>query len=293
LKVNLGDESADILSISPNFLIVRIPEARAEQLTITGEGVELHAPLTVGTTFAQDLHPVSNPVVDSLGNVYVTLSGTRGEAVPFGVFVVHPNGNKQPFLGDITNPTALAIGPDDCLYVSSRHSGTVYRSTFDKQVEKYADGLGIASGMAFDSQGNLFVGDRSGTIYRVNPRGEASRFCELEPSISAYHLTVDNQDVLYVTGPTLATQDVVYRITPDAQVEVFFKGFGRPQGLTFDFQGRLHVTGSYRGRKGVYAFLNGEPQLTVAGPMLVGLAYDPSGQFLYLVDNQRLYRIGS
>lgn len=293
LRVNLGQESADILGASQTFLTVRIPEGATGELSIIDEGKEQVAPLVLGTVLVDDLHPVANPVVDAFGNIYVTYSGTRGETVPFGVFIVHPDGSKHPFLGDITNPTGLVIGPDDCLYITSRHTGTVYRSTFDKQVEKFVDGLGIASGLAFDSTGNLFVGDRSGIIYKVSPDKEPSRFCELEPSVSAYHLVVDSHDSIYVTGPTLATQDSIYRISKSGEVEVYFKGFGRPQGLAFDFEGRLQVTGSYRGRKGVYTFVDGFPKRTVATPMLVGLAHDPSGKYLYLVDSQRLYRIES
>jgi len=77
--------------------------------------------------------------------------------------------------------------------------------------------------------GNLFVGDRSGIIYKVSPEREVSMFCELEPSVSAYHLTVGPDDVLFVTGPTLATQDSIYQISREGTVEVFFKGFWLPE----------------------------------------------------------------
>jgi len=291
LEVRLGEELADILGSSQTFLTVRIPEGGTGELTVVDKDRVYRAPLTIGTVLVEDLHPVANPVVDALGNIYITFSGTRGETVPFGVFVIHPDGSKHPFLGDIVNPTGLVIGPDDCLYISSRHTGTVYRSTFDKQVEKFVEGLGVASGMAFDSQGNLFVGDRSGIIHKVGTDGKAAIFCELEPSVSAYHLAIDSNDVIYVAGPTLATQDSIYQISPAGKIDVFFKGFGRPQGLAFDPNGWLQVTGSLRGRKGVYTFVNGSPECTVASPMLVGLAHDPLGKYLYLVDNQRLYRI--
>jgi hypothetical protein len=291
LRVTVGQDSADILGSSQSFLTVRIPEESSGSLSVWDLEKEYTAPLILGTVLVDDLHPVANPVVDALGNIYITFSGTRGESVPFGVFVIHPDGSKHPFLGDITNPTGLAIGPDDCLYITSRHTGTVFRSTFDKQVEKFVDGLGIASGLAFNSKGDLFVGDRSGIIYRVDRDRQASTFCELEPSVSAYHMVIDPHDFMYVTGPTLATQDSVYRISPSGEVKIFFKGFGRPQGLAFDPSGRLQVTGSYRGRKGVYTFVNDVPERTLASPMLVGLAHDPLGKYLYLVDNQRLFRV--
>jgi sugar lactone lactonase YvrE len=268
-----------------------VPEADGGQVVLRSNGEESTGTLQVGEVVADELHPVSNPVVDDKGNVFVTYSGTRGEKVPFSVFMVTPDGSKQSFLGDIINPTGLAIGPDDHLYISSRHSGTIFRSSFDKQVEKYVDGLGIASGIAFDPEGNLFVGDRSGIIYKASPDQDVSMFCELEPSVSAYHLAFGPDGMLYVTGPTLATQDSIYQISRDGTVDVFFKGFGRPQGLVFDPEGNLQVTGSYKGRKGVYTFKGQVPELSIASPMLVGLAYWHPQKVLYLVDNATLYRM--
>lgn len=291
LEAEIGGVPAEIVGASTESVTLRIPESFRGELVLTCGGERAEASFTLGRPIADELHPVSNPVIDKQGNVYVTYSGTRGESVPFGIFVISPDGGRNPFLGDITNPTGLAIGPDGCLYISSRHTGAIYRSSFDKQLEKFVEGLGIASGLAFDSSGNLYVGDRSGIIYRVRPDRDVTLFCELEPSVSAYHLVVDSSDFLYVTGPTLATQDSIYRISPSAEVDIYFRGFGRPQGLAFDPAGRLQVAGSYRGQKGIYSIVDGKPELLASGPMLVGLAYDSSGKILYAVDNERLYRI--
>ncbi len=293
LSVTVGTEAAELLGVSSDFALIRIPESAVGRIVVRCGSRTAEADVKIGRTVADELHPVANPVVDASGRVYVTYSGTRGESVPYGVFQIGPDGSRQPFLGDIMNPTGLVFGPDGLLYVSSRHSGTVYRSTLDRQVEKYAEGLGIATGLAFDSRGNLFVGDRSGFLYRIGPDRETSLHCELEPSVSAYHLAVDAADNLFVTGPTLATQDTIYRVTPSGSVEPWFKGFGRPQGLAFDPAGRLHVVGSYRGRKGVFVLEDRQrgPELRIAAPMLVGLAFDPAGTALYLVDGSRLYRV--
>ncbi len=291
IKVTVGGVPADILGLSSTAVTIKVPPTnRKDGIVIHNHG-KVQAELKVGHIIASELHPVASPVIDSLGNIYVTFSGSRGENVPVSVFVFYPDGSRHPFLADITNPTGMVIGPDDCLYVTSRHTSTVYRSTLDKQVEKYAEGLGLATGLAFDSTGNLLVGDRSGTVYKVSPERELSVFCELEPSVSAYHLAVDSQDRLYVTGPTLATQDFIYQISPQGEVEVFFKGLGRPQGIGFDLEGNLQVTASYRGKKGLYTFRNGKPEWTLSGPMLVGFVHDNSRKKLYLVDSENLYRI--
>ncbi|GAB4230550.1 MAG: hypothetical protein Kow00109_02310 [Acidobacteriota bacterium] len=292
LQVRVGSSRAELLGVDSRSALARIPETSSGDVEVEAGGRRATAQIQVARVLAEDLHPVANPVVDEAGNVYVTLSGSRGEEVPFGVFLVTPAGSKQPFLGDIMNPTGLALGPDGMMYISSRHTGTIYRSTFDKQMEKFVDGLGVATGIVFDAEGRLLVGDRSGRIYRVDPQGNVEVLCELEPSVSAYHLAYGPDGYLYVTGPTLASQDAVWRIDREGNVELFFRRFGRPQGMAFDRRGRLCVAASYKGWKGIFRLdRRRRPELWISGPMLVGLAFSPDWRRLYLVDGSRLYSV--
>ncbi|HSR68170.1 MAG TPA: SMP-30/gluconolactonase/LRE family protein [Acidobacteriota bacterium] len=290
VSVFVGGLQADILGASREAVTIRVPPADSGEIEVRAK-LAARARMKIGLVLNDELHPVTNPVVDRHGNVYTTYSGGRGEEVTFGVFQITPDGDTRPFLADIVNPTGLALGPDGRLYVSSRHSGEVFATSFDKQVEKFAVGLGLATGLAFDSKGHLFVGDRSGTIARVSPQGEAEAYCQLEPSVSAYHLAFDPQDNLYVTGPTLATQDCLYRVPPGGEPEILFRGLGRPQGIGFDPEGNLLVAASYRGQKGLYSMAGGQPRLLLSGPMLVGFAYDLERGHLYCVDHSALYRV--
>jgi len=132
------------------------------------------------------------------------------------------------------NATGLAFSITGDLFVSSRYDGSIYTVDSSGSVALYLEGMGIATGIAFDRGGNLYVGDRSGSIFKISPEKEIFVFATLEPSIAAYHLAFGLDDHLYVTGPTTSSFDCIYRISPAGQVEKFFTGLGRPQGLAVD-----------------------------------------------------------
>jgi sugar lactone lactonase YvrE len=152
--------------------------------------------------------------------------------------------------------------------------------------------MGIATGLAFDKNSNLYVGDRSGSIFKISPGKEIFVFATLEPSVAAYHLAYGLDDYLYVTGPTTSSFDSIYRISPTGEVERFFTGLGRPQGMAFDIEGNLYVVASHRGRRGVFRFARkgSVPELAVSGLNLVGLAFDHSAN-LIVADNSSVYRV--
>jgi len=146
--------------------------------------------------------------------------------------------------------------------------------------------------MAFDRHDNLYVGDRAGTVFKISPDRQIYVFTTLEPSIAAYHLAFGPDEYLYVTGPTTSSYDAVYRVSTAGDVEVFYRGLGRPQGMAFDAEGNLYVAASFGGRKGVVRFKQGdnEPDLFLSGPNIVGLAFTPSGALL-AATNASIYRV--
>src|SRR6267142_540043 len=50
--------------------------------------------------------------------------------------------------------------------------------------------------------GTLFVGDRSGTIFRVDAQGHTKAFAAVPASVAAFHLAIGPDAALYVTAPT-------------------------------------------------------------------------------------------
>jgi sugar lactone lactonase YvrE len=128
----------------------------------------------------------------------------------------------------------------------------------------------------------MYVGDRTGTIHRVDGKGEAEVWALLEQSVAAYHLAFGPDEHLYVTGPTVSSSESVQRIDRDGRTSVFFKGLGRPNGLAFDREGNLYVAASYRGRRGVVRISadGGGAELAVAGMNVVGLCFDAAGDMI-------------
>jgi sugar lactone lactonase YvrE len=180
------------------------------------------------------------------------------------------------------------------MYVSSRFEGHVYRLTSEDTVELFASDLGVATGLAFDRDGALYVGDRSGTIFRVSPDRRVESFATLPASVAAFHLAFGPDGSLYVAAPTLASHDPVYRITPDRLVDVACDGFGRPQGLAFDADGMLYVADALAGAAGLYrvdpTHAKPEPECVLSAPAIVGLAFDPNGGIV-LASNDAAWRL--
>jgi sugar lactone lactonase YvrE len=296
--VRIGDISARVVFASSERLVAVVPPGLdGGRVPIRIGGADAAAFVSIAAPLATGLHQVDNPIFDRDGNLYVTYSGTRGQQVPISIFRVRANGTRETFSSGIVNPTSMAMDADGRLYVSSRFEGIVYRLAPDGSAEPFASDLGVACGLAFapaSEGGTLFVGDRSGTIFKVDRAGRATTFASLPASVAAFHLTYGPPGphaALYVTGPTLSTSDALYRIDADGRVTTPRTGFGRPQGLAFDLHGALHVVEALAGASGLYRITSdGLTELVLAGPGLVGVAFAPDGG-LVVTSNDTVYRV--
>lgn len=289
--VSIGDARVHVSFWSPRRIAVIVPPDPEGGDVPVRIGDRDAGMVSIGRTWATGLHQVDNPVVDAEGRVYVTYSGTRGQEAPVSIFRVTRQGTREPFASGIVNPTSMVIGPDGALYVSSRFEGTVYRVGPDGAHETVASDLGVACGLAFDRDGWLYVGDRSGTVFRVRD-GNVSKFATLPASVAAFHLAMSPADELYVAVPTLAPYDHVYRVTPDGNVMALPYVFGRPQGIAFDAHGTLHVVDALAGGSGVYRVADdAPPELVITGGALIGVAFGREGEVI-VASNETAYRFG-
>jgi sugar lactone lactonase YvrE len=281
--VLVGAADAHVLSASHRALRILVP-AEADGGTAAVRIDELPGEtmyLQVARVLASGVHQVDSPAFGADGRLYCTVSGSRDTKAPVPLYRVGPEGGREPIPVEIANPTSLALGPDGLLYVSSRFDGQVHRLLADDRAEVFATGLGTATGLAFGPDGTLFVGDRTGSILRVGRDRDVETFAAIPASVAAFHLAMGPDGCLYVTAPTLATHDAIYRITPDRLVDVVNDRLGRPQGLAFDSTGALYVVDALAGASALYrvdvSAANAEPDLVLTAPSLVGVAFDPRG----------------
>jgi sugar lactone lactonase YvrE len=136
----------------------------------------------------------------------------------------------------------------------------------------------------------MYVGDRSGTIFRLHD-AQATAFATVPASVAAFHLAMSPDQELFVSAPTLNAYDYIYRISRDGEVQSLPAPLGRPQGLAFGPDGHLYVVDALSGSSGVYRFVDfsRDPELVVSGSGLVGVAFGPKGEMV-VTSNETAYR---
>ena len=245
-----------MVAASPTRVLALVPDCSPGEAVVhleSGGAESTTADVVVGEKHADGMHIVANPAIDPSDDaIIVTRSGSRGQQLPNTIFRIETDGYIDELPDAIMNPT----------------------------------------GIAFDTEGVMYVGDRSGTIYRVPEFATVEEFASLEPSVAAYHLAFGQDGRLYVSAPGLSSNDSIYAIDGQGAVESFASGFGRPQGLAFDREGYLYAAGCHNGRRGIFRI---DPdglaiEHFVAGNNIVGLCFTRKGQ-LIAATNDSVYSI--
>ncbi len=296
-QIFIGGEPCRIVAASSNRVLAIIPEGDGDghsqiHLESGGKRSEMF-PIVVGKLLVGGMHIVANPAVDPSDDALIlTRSGSRGQHLPATLFRLEPDGYLDELPEAILNPTGIAFDRDGQMFVTNRAQGEVYSVGREGTTSVYATGLGIASGLAFDAEGLMYVGDRSGTIFRVRDFAEVETFTVMEPSVAAYHMAFGPDGKLFLTAPGLASHDAVHVIDKEGFDEKFFRGLGRPQGLAFDKAGNLYVAACYQGRHGIVKIVadGSSAEHFVAGNNVVGLCFTRAGEMV-VATNDSVYSV--
>lgn len=276
-----------IVAASSHRILAIVPDEAGEGKTLvhleSGGAVSNTNELTVGVRIADNMHIVANPAVDPSDDaIILTRSGGRGQHLPATLFRLEADGYLDELPEPVLNPTGLAFDREGMMYATNRAQGEVYAVSREGTATVFATRLGIATGIAFDNEDRMYVGDRSGTIYRVREFSAPETFAVLEPSVAAYHMAFGPDGRLYVTAPGLASHDAIYAVDEKGDVATYFRGFGRPQGLAFDRSGNLYVAACYKGRHGIVRIAPDGVSCEhfVAGNGIVGLCFTRKGEMI-------------
>ena len=284
----IGGISSRIIASSSSRILAEVP---VEIIDYTEAVVQIdtdgnlsnEAVLKVAGLIADEMHIVANPAIDPKDDaIILTRSGGRGQQLEATLFRLEAEGYLDELPVEVMNPTGIAFNPEGELFVTNRAAGFVYRIEGAEDAVPFASGLGIATGLAFDSSGVMYVGDRAGTIYRIDTDGIPDSFARLEPSVAAYHLAFSPDGRLFVTAPGLASSESVFAIDREGNVETFFRGLGRPQGLAFDTDGNLYVAACYAAKRGIVRISpdGRAAELVVSGNGVVGLCFSRKGEMI-------------
>ena len=239
----VGDVPAQIVAIGPRRVLAIVPETSGGELEVRLQsGAEMSEPARLQSRANSRAIFIRLLIRRLILTMARSLSRVRDRAARncrSRSFVSTSAANfpntRATFPIRRESPLALT---DKCLSPAGSKAWFTGSLPF-KEAVAFARNLGVATGMAFDRSGLMYVGDRTGTIFKVNGIGEERAWTQIEPSVSAFHLAFGPDDALYVTGPTVTSFDCIWRINPDGEIDVFFKGLGRPQGLAFDRDGNL------------------------------------------------------
>jgi hypothetical protein len=96
---------------------------------------------------------------------------------------------------------------------------------------------------------------------------------------------------LFVSAPTLSTNEAIWTVDRNGDTGVFYRGLGRPQGLALDREGNVYVAACLGGRRGLLRITpRQEAERIVAANNLAGIAFSPLGKAI-LATSDSLYEI--
>jgi len=147
-----------------------------------------------------------------------------------------------------------------------------------------------ASGVSIPTA--IYTWDRSGTVFKNQPEPKIFVFATIEPSVAAYHWRS-------IPVASCTSQPDDFQLRPDPRItqaasERFFRGLGRPQGITLDRDGNLYVALPTEGAVQLVRITEqGQAEVVLIARVLWAIALQPSGRAIVATTDATLHaRLG-
>jgi len=238
----------------------------------------------------------SSPVSDVHGNIYfIDLKEFQKNQQSVVYKYSVDDGRVYPYVSGIGAPSSLAYF-EGVLYITSMVERKLYRCFSSGEYELFSQGLGSAYGLAVNSLGAIFVGDQTGSLFKVDSTGRASFYAAIPESFKGYHFTFSSKDELYFTVPSSVGKNYIYRLNAKKELELILETMNVLGALAFSEDGSLYWAENSREEGMIYRLSpEQEKEKVVSGSFMLGLHFNPKGDLitsdlnnLYLINNELL-----
>ncbi|HEY2016089.1 MAG TPA: hypothetical protein VGH38_21450 [Bryobacteraceae bacterium] len=163
-----------------------------------------------------------------------------------------PIGDGGPATEALLSPSVLTWDRNGNLLIADTRNHRIRRLTPDGVISTLFNQDGV-SGMAVDSQGNLYVSvyptsyDKPGQIFRFSPAGVKAEIPNPGSPGFAPAIAIDRADGLYITDQLPQGGGLVWKrssLGPVVQVTTVASGLSGPRGLAFDSSSNLLIADS-------------------------------------------------
>jgi sugar lactone lactonase YvrE len=157
----------------------------------------------------------------------------------------------------------------------------LYRCVGPGEFEVYSQGLGSVFGLAINSLGEIFVGDQTGSLFKVDSSGKASFYATIPETFKGYHFAFSPQDELFLSIPASVGKNCIYRINEKQETVPYLETMNILGGIAFSPEGQLYWVENSREEGIVYRMsAQGEKRKVVSAGFLLGIQFTPRGDLM-------------
>lgn len=293
----LGDSPLRILGAGPEEILCEAhysSEEEQEELPLFLDAPDFYSrdkSVFVPVKISENHVFGASPVCDVHGNIYfIDLKELQNNKQSVIYQYQKEAGKAVPFLSGVSAPTSLTYFEGVLLFTSMLER-KLYRCVAPGEAETFSQGLGSVFGLAVNSLGEIFAGDQTGSLFKIDATGKASFYAALPESFKGYHFAFSKEDELYISIPSSVGKNQIYRIGKDRKAEPFLETMNILGGIAFSGDNRMFWVENSREEGMVLTFdRNGKKKKVVSASFILGLVFSPEGD-LIITDLHHLYRI--